>query len=336
MNRGQSAEAEVRIRKHIQEAGVEQRAMSTGTGGPGLVPPQYLVDQIAAFARAGRVTANLMQGFPIPDAGMTFNVPRVTTGSTTAVQASEAGAVNDSSPVTDYISLSVNTVAGKVDVSRQLFDRSNPSTDTIIGQDLAADYAKQLDNQVLNQTTKGVTLLTGTNAITFTTGSPTVALLYPKVSDAIQQVGVNRFQPATAIVMHPRRWAWITAALDSQLRPLVVPEANGGAFNAVGLFTTPTVEGAVGTLQGLPVFCDANLQTTLGAGTNQDVIVVARFNDALLFEDPSGPTVAAYDGVLSANLQIRLMVFGYFAFTWARYPKSSSIIGGTGLTAPTF
>lgn len=334
INRSQSPEAEVRIRRHVTETGAEQRAITTGTGGPGLVPPQYLLDQIALFARAGRTLANLCQGLPLPDSGMTFNIPRVTTGATTAVQASEAAAVNDSSPVTDYLALAVNTVAGKVDMSRQLADRSNPSADTLIAQDLSADYNKQLDTQLITQATNGVLNLSGTNAITFTTGSPTVNLLYPKVADAIQQVGVNRFAPASAIVMHPRRWAWITAALDTAGRPLVVPEANS-AQNAVGVFSRPTAEGAVGTMQGLPVFLDANFPTNLGAGTNQDPIVVARFDDDLLFES-AAPTVGIYDGVLSANLQVRLMVWGYFAFTFARYPKSNSIINGTGLTPPAF
>jgi HK97 family phage major capsid protein len=333
IQRGQNPEAETRIRTHITETGAEQRAITTSSGGVGLAPPQYLADQIATFARAGRVLANLCQSLPLPDSGVTFNIPRVTTGATTAVQA-EAGAVNDSSPVTDYLALAVNTVAGKVDLSRQLFDRSNPSVDTIIGQDLAADYAKQLDVQLITQATNGVLNLAGTNAITFTSGAPTLALFYPKLADAIQQVGVNRFAAAEATVMHPRRWAWTTAAVDTAGRPLVVPESNS-AQNAVGVFARPTAEGAVGTMQGLPVFLDANVPTNLGAGTNQDPVIVARFSDNLLFED-SSPTVAVETGVLSANLQVRIYVYGYFAFTFARYAKANSIINGTGLTPPTF
>lgn len=122
--------------------------------------------------------------------------------------------------------------------------------------------------------------------------------------------------------------------MDTQTRLLVVPEANS-AQNAVGVFTRPTAEGAVGTMQGLPVFLDANIPITLGAGTNEDRIIVARFDDDLLFEDPV-PTVGVYEGVLSANLQVRIAVWGYFAFTFARYPKANSIISGTGLTVPGF
>lgn len=60
---------------------------------------------------------------------------------------------------------------------------------------------------------------------------------------------------------------------------------------------------------------------------------MARFSDDLLFEDPV-PTVAVYEGVLSANLHVRILCYGYFTF--ARYAKANSIISGTGLTTPTF
>lgn len=37
----------------------------------------------------------------------------------------------------------------------------------------------------------------------------------PKLADAVQQVGTYVFRSPTAIVMHPRRWAWICAGLDT-------------------------------------------------------------------------------------------------------------------------
>jgi HK97 family phage major capsid protein len=332
--RTQDANSEVRMRRHLQEVGTEQRAMSTASGsGVGLVPPQYLQDQLAGFARAGRVVANRMRSLPLPDVGMSFNVPRVTTGTTTAVQVSEAGAVQDNTPVTDDITLAVNTVAGKVDVSRQLFDRSSPNVDQILAADLSLDWNQKMDVQVIAQATNGVINLSGTNAITLSTA--TLAAAYPKFADAAQQVAANRFAPADSIVMHPRRWAWITAALDSQSRPFVVPDASGPA-NSLAVVGPPTSEGSAGSLQGYPVYLDANIPTNLGAGTNQDVVLVCRFDDALLFEDAAGPTVAVYEGVLSANLQVRILCFGYFAFTFARYPKANSIISGAGLVTPTF
>jgi HK97 family phage major capsid protein len=321
--------AEQRVARHAQE----QRAMTTASGsGVGLVPPQYIQDQIALYARAGRVTADRFNRLPLPDTGVSFNIPRVTTGTATAVQSSEAGAVNDSSPVTDDITLAVNTVAGKVDMSRQLADRSSPQADQLIAQDLAADFAKQLDTQVLNQATNGLLNLSGTNAITFTSGTPTVPLLWPKLADAVRQIAANRFQPADSIIMDPLKWGWVLSTLDSQNRPLVSPEA--GAFNPVGISTEPTGEGAVGRMQGLPVFVDGNVPTNLGAGTNESWIVVLRGADHVLFEDPAGPRVRVFEEVLSGNLQVRILLFQYIAFSAARYPKATSIIKGTGTITP--
>jgi hypothetical protein len=76
-------------------------------------------------------------------------------------------------------------------------------------------------------------------------------------------------------------------------------------------------------------------RSTSGPAPTKDRIIVARFSDDLLFEDPT-PRVGVYEGVLSANLQVRIMVWGYFAFTFARYAEANSIIAGTGLITPTF
>ena len=332
-----SHEAQMRLNRHAREVAVEQRAaITTSSGGPGLVPPQYLLDDLAIFARSSRPFADSLGPRPLPETGMTFNVPRVTTGTVAALKA-EGAAVSVGSTVTDYLSFSVNTVAGLQDISRELLDRSDPATDQVLGQDLAADYAKKLDTELLNQTTNGITVLTGTNAVTYTTGSPTAILLYPKFADAIQQVWTNRFAAPDLIVMHPRRWAQLLGGLDTQGRPLVLPDAMAGvqAFNTMAANTANVPKGLVGQIQGLPVVVDPNISTALGAGTNQDTIIVTRRADQLFFE-VGAPTVSIETGVLSGNLQVRVYAWGYFAFTFARYAKSTSIIAGTGLTPPTF
>ena len=326
-----------RIARHAREVAVEQRTdITTTSGGPGLVPPQYLLDELALFARASRPFADAIGGRPLPDTGMTFNVPRVTTGTSTAVQ-TEGSAIQDSATVTDYLSFGVNTVAGKQDLTRQLLDRSDPATDTVIGQDLAADYAKQLDTQLLTQATNGITVLSGVNTITYTDATPTAGELYAKFADAIQQVWTNRFAAPTLITMHPRRWAFFLGAVDGQNRPLVLPDAPAAnqLFNAMAVGTTSVPQGLVGVLMGLPVVIDPNIPITLGAGTNEDIIIVTRREDQLLFE-VGAPTVQVALDVLSANLKVRIYAYGYFAFTFARYLKATSRIAGTGLATPTF
>jgi HK97 family phage major capsid protein len=329
--------AAARLQRHVREMELETRAMTTGGGsGIGLVPPQYLQEDLALFARAGRPFADSLNSLPLPPVGTSLNVPRVTTGTVTAVQASEAAAVNDSSAVTDTIALSLNTVAGKVDMSRQLVERSEPSTDAVIGADLIADYAKQLDTQLLNQATNGILSLAGTNSSTVSTA--TAAAIYPKFADGIQLIWTNRFAQPDIMVMHPRRWAMFLGALDSANRPLVLPDAMGAVqiFNAMAANQNGNIpQGLTGLAQGLPVLIDPNVPTNFGAGTNEDRIIITKRSDALLFESET-PTIALYDQVLSANLQVRILCYGYFFFTFARYPKATSIISGTGLVPPTF
>lgn len=330
-----------RLARHSQEmktiyAGDEQYAVAVANVG-GFVPPQYLTEEWAAFARAGRPLANAIVSRPLPSAGVSFNIPRVTTGSVATEQATEAAAVADNSPAGTDVTLTIETIAAKVDMSRQAFDRSEPGLDEVIGQDLAGAYALKVDSEIINGPgsggrVKGILAATGINAITYTQATPTPALLYPKVADGIQQVDTGRFMAPNLIVMHPRRWATFLAGLDTTNRPLVTPYA---PMNPMANPDAPVAEGFVGSLQGLDVLKDANIPTLLGASTTEDRVIITRREDLYLFE--SGiPVIRVYEEVLSGTLQVRIQVFGYIAFTAERYPKATSVISGTGLVAPTF
>lgn len=329
--------AQARLQRHTREMEVEGRAMTTGAGsGIGFVPPAYLQDEWAEFARAARPTADAIGSRPLPASGVSFNIPRVTTGSTTAVQASEGAAVNDSSPVTDDLTLTLTTVAGKVDMSRQAFDRSDPAMDDVIGADLAADLAQKVDIQVINGSgaagqVEGLLQSDGTVAVTYTDATPTVAELWGKITDAVQQIASQRFMYPNLIVMHPRRWATFIGTLDSSGRPIV---PFGTPQNALAQFRNVTPQGIVAEMQGLAVLVDPNIPTTLGAGT-EDAILVMRTQDIVFFEDQT-PTIRVYEEVLSGTLQVRVQAWQYIAFSAEKYPKALGIITGTGLIAPTF
>jgi HK97 family phage major capsid protein len=330
--------AQTRLQRHTREMEVESRAVSSGTGtGGGFVPPQYLQSEWAALARAGRPFADAVRSIPLPSYGVAFNIPRVTTGSTVAVQAGEAGAVADTSIADTELALTMTTIAGKTDLSRQAFERSQPGLDEIIGMDLAADYARLVDAQCVNGTgannQTGILQASGTNSVTFT--SPvTVAGFYPKLSDAIQRIHTARYMAPNLVVMHPRRWAWLLSALDSQGRPLIVPSAQVPT-NAMAEFSRVAPQALVGSIQGLPVMVDANIPTLNGASTTEDAVFVTRTDDNLLMESGT-PTVKVYEEIVSGNLQVRIQVYGYICYTALRYAAAHSKITGAGLVAPTF
>jgi HK97 family phage major capsid protein len=285
--RGTDMEARERLARHQKEATIERRDLSStdGVGGE-LVPPIWLLDEYVALARAGRPFADSVNQRPLPQGTDSVNLPKVLTGSATAAQA-DLGAVQETDPTTGSVSIPVKTIAGQVDVSRQLLDRG-AFTDEVIFGDLIADYNQRLDLQTLigsgsGANMKGVRSDANRIAITYTDASPTVGELYSKIQDASQQIATLRFLPATHVAMHPRRWAWIAAASDTTGRPLVVP--NASATNSPASVSYNAAEGPVATLAGLQVVLDANLPTNLGAGTNEDSVIVYRANDLWLMED---------------------------------------------------
>lgn len=328
--------AVARLQRHQREMAVELRDMSsTAAAGGEFLPPLHLQQEWAALARAGRPFANAIRSRAMPAVGMSFTIPRVTAGTSTAAQ-TENAAVSDTDATTDEITVNVRTIAGQVDLSRQAFERSEPGLDEVLFADLAADYATTLDTQLVNgngtaPNLRGILNNANINEVTYGDADPTVGELYPKIADAINQIHTNRFMAPDAIFMHPRRWAFFLAALDTTNRPLVTPYA---PQNALARFDAVAPENIVGNLQGLTVFVDPNIPTNLGAGTNEDAIIVTRLADNLLWE--TDPRTRVFESVGSNTLTIRLQVFGYVAYTSDRYGSAHTKITGSGLVAPTF
>lgn len=313
----------------------------TGTGAvSGFVPPQYLTDLFAEFARAGRPLANLCSGIPLPDSGMEVDIPRVTTATTTAVQTAEGGAIGNSDLDDTLLAAPVRTVAGYTDVSRQAIERGVMVQSLVFG-DLAADYNAKLDTQLINGSGSsgqhtGALNVASINSITYTDASPTIPELWPKLADAAGQVMGQRFTGPTAFAMRSNVWAWILAQVDTAGRPLVEPGTI--AVNPIAVASTRPVDytvTAVGSLFGVPVVLDNNIPNNLGAGTNETRIIAADFRDLILMEDnAAAPVQLRFDDVLSGTLQVRLLAYGYSAFAAGRQPKAISVIGGTGLIVP--
>ncbi|HEY3688118.1 MAG TPA: phage major capsid protein [Streptosporangiaceae bacterium] len=340
--RGDDFEAQQRLAAYAAERRDLNR--TDGTGGY-FVPPLWLMNQWVEKARAGRPYADLCTRLPLPGGTDSINIPKVATGAAAAIQTADNAAVSDTDLTDTSIEAKVRTIAGQQDVAIQLLDQSPVSFDEVIFRDLIADYATKTDLQVISgsgssgqvtgvRSTSGITTITYTSATPkLIDGSTTANSLIHKLADAVQRIATSRFAPADAIVMHPRRWAWVQTQVDSQNRAQIVPGA-AGPSNAFGISTAPTAEGAVGMLAGLPVFVDSSIPTNLGAGTNEDVIHVLRASDLLLWE--SGIRTRVLPEVGSGTLTVRLQVYGYLAFTAARQPQSVVEVGGTGLVPPTF
>jgi HK97 family phage major capsid protein len=330
--------AQERLARHTREEEVERRSVGTGNFA-GLVIPQYLVDLAAPLARAGRPTADFATNkMALPAAGMTLNISRMTTGTSTAVQAAENDAVSNTNADDTLLTVNVRTIAGQQDISKQAIERGT-GIDQFIIQDLIRGWHTTLDNQILNGSGAGGEILglastAGINTVTFNEASPTVAELYPKLADAYQQVQTTVFQNPTHWIMHPRRLAFLLAGVDGSQRPLVLPTLNG-PMNAVATGAGQAFYGNSGySLMGLPIIADANIRTTIAG--DQDEIYCVNANELHLWEQPGSPFALNFDATGAGSLTIKSVVYGYSAFTAGRYPGATSVINGTGLVAPTF
>lgn len=326
--------ASERLARHMNEERVERRDV-TSANFAGLVVPQFLTNLAAPFARAGRPFLDAARKHALPDSGLTISISKVTTGSATAVQ-TEGAAVQETNIDDTKLDVSVVTVAGQQNVSRQAIERGT-NIDTLVMADLVSAYHTNLDSLFVTTSATSLTNVI-TQVVTYTDASPTVAELYPKIVDCVQRIQTNFFAGPNFVLMHPRRLAFILAAVDGQNRPLAVPVPNFNGQPAFASGNGAPVYGNSGyTILGLPIITDANVITTNGAGANEDVIIVGNTQEAHLWEQGSGePLFLRFEQPKAAELDVTMIVYGYSAFTANRYPNAFALVGGTGLVTPTF
>ncbi len=339
--RSGDANAADRLRRNNAENGLETRALgnTNATGGSGgeFAPPGYLVDEYVKLARPGRVVADRFRHEDLPPGVSSINVPRVATGTTVAVQSTQNTALAQTDVTTASLSSGIVTHGGKQVVSRQLLDQSAVPFDRVILEDLAADHARALGTDVITGSGTGGQLrgyLTpaSTSVNTWTTASPTAQAFYGRLAQLQGTINGSRFKAPDTVVMHPRRWAWFASYVDSSGRPLVVPTAGG--FNALANRDDNQGVGHVGQVLGMDVFTDANLPTNLGAGANQDIVLMMVSDDIVLWESPL--QAEAFESSYADAMGVLYRCFNYSALVPDRYLASLGQITGTGLTPPVF
>ena len=346
--RGDS-DASERLRRHSAAmADTEKRALgnTNATGGSGgeLAPPEWLINDYIKLVRPGRITADLFTKSDVPSGVSNINIPRILTGTSVAVQSTQNTALSQTDMTTGFVSTGFTTIGGKQVVSQQLLDQTALNFDQVVLQDLAAAYATTFGQQVIfgagtgannNSVLNGLVNapVSGANAAVFTSASPTAALLYSKLNGMLASFVTQRFAPPEVWLMHPRRWYWLLAQVDSQGRPLVVPTSV--AYNPVAMDNMGIgVQGSVGVLLGLPVVIDPNLPINLGAGTNQDEIFLMKTSDLWLFE--STPQVESFRETYSDSVGVLFRIYNYAGTILNRYSTSIATLNGTGLVSPVF
>lgn len=324
-------------RLEINNTELEVRAISTAAGAGGeFAPPGWMMDDFVTLARPGRIFANEVVNKPLPSGIDSINIPRLTAGTEVDEQSGENEDLEEEDITTDAITAAIDTLGGTATASLQLVTQSPMNIDDILLQDLAEDYARRLNLFCLtnNATNKwGVFNVSGSNAVTYTDASPTFPEFQPKAISAAGKIATNRHLPAQKMFMHTDMWSWILAAQDPAGRPLVMPVgamANNPAATSEGL----VADGLMGYLvaNSLPVYGDSLIPTNSGSGTNESHAVVARTSDIRLYEGTQ--KAEAFDQTLAKQMSVVFRLYNFVAFLANRYPKSISVISGTGTIVP--
>jgi HK97 family phage major capsid protein len=304
-------------------AAMEKRDVSSADPGARSIMPVAAPGEIALeVANSAVATATLaaaLRNLPLPEVGMRVDLPRVESGPSVAVQSAEGGAVAEVDFDTGTVQVPVGVIAGQVDVTRQVFDRSGWEADVTIAAELGRRYGEVLDAQTVagsgsNQQILGLATVGGTIAVSYTDASPTALKTASKVwsaysSLATPSTGYGTPSPDAYIVaMHPRRLA-AQMALQGATAPGPVPELPGTVVASGGIRTN--------------------------ISTSQDEIFVVERSQAVLFNSPSRILVEEQPGDAEVTaLKVRVQVLGYAALAANRQPLSVARITGTGLAAP--
>jgi len=278
--------------RHVQASQAEQTTVNDS----GVIPIP-LLREIVALVDANRPFVDSIQRQPLPAAGMSFRVPKVTTTVEVGQQTSEFDDLESTQGLIEDFTVDVKTFGGSNDISRQLIDRSDPSYFEELLRQLAQSYAHKTDKFAYD-TVKGASDSTG-------------ATLYQAVTKGIaDSYSVMRFAPDTILVAPSGNsgtaWLDFLQAEDQNDRPLFaanVPQ------NAAGLISAGTTQG---TIAGLRMVVDPHI------GANEKARVYPSAF-ATFYESAGAPVRVEVSQ--PSTWSVRVAVGGYVA-ALAKFPSA--------------
>jgi HK97 family phage major capsid protein len=285
------------IRASLGEESARQyvAAADDTTDNAGLVPTRQLTEVINGLANNTRSAIDAISRGVLPDAGMSFEIPKITTMPTVA-ETAEAGTPSETDQASSFLSVTVKKYAGQQTFSVELLDRTSPLFFNELLNNMSAAYAKATDLAVYTALASGATA----DATTLTT-YPTAAELLGFVSRGAASVYSNTQGFATNILANTSQWANLMTLNDSG-RPIYMAAQPS---NAGGVVRPDSIRGNVA---GLDLYVTANVPSA--NDTDKD--------DSMLIINPSAytwyesPTYRLRADVIASG-QIAVSVYGYGA-----------------------
>ena len=268
-------------------------AAADTTDNAGLIPTRQLSTVINGLANATRSNIDAISRGTLPDAGMTFEIPKITQLPSVTEEA-EGGTLADVDQNSEFLSVSVKKYSGAQTFSVELFDRSSPAFIDELMRNMAAQYAKATDTAVNAALIAGATA-DGTTVTTY----PTAAELLGIVARGAASVYSNTQGFARNIIMNTSQWSNVMTLNDSG-RPIYSAQQ---PMNAGGVVRPDSIRGNVA---GLDLYVTAN--TAAGTDTDGSIIIV----NPEAYTWYESPTYQLRADVIATG-QISVAMYGYGA-----------------------
>jgi phage head maturation protease len=270
-------------------------ADDTMTTGAGFNPTRQLDQVINGLTNYTRSNIDAISRGTLPDAGMSFEIPKITAVPTVAATAEE-GTPSETGTTASYLSVTVAKYAGQNTLSVELIDRSSPAFFEELIRLMAGAYAKATDTAVNAAIISGATA-DGTSIATY----PTAAELLGFVSRGAASVYAGTQGFARNIIANTSQWSNLMT-LNVSGAPLYNVAA--GQTNTTGGVATPT--SIRGVVAGLDLYVTAN--TASLTDTDGSMLIVNP--DSYTWYE--SPTLRLTSNLIGTG-QVEVMYYGYGA-----------------------
>jgi HK97 family phage major capsid protein len=270
-------------------------AADNTTDNAGMVPTRQMAEVVNGLSTSIRPSIDAISRGTLPDAGMTFEIPKITQAPTVAVTAEE-GNPSDTDQNSAFITVDVKKFAGQQTFSVELLDRTSPAFFDELIRNMAAAKAKA-ENAYVN----GLLISGSTTDATTVATYPTAAELLGIISRGAASVysataGLPR-PFAKSLIASTGQWANLMTLNDSG-RPIY----NASQPSNAGGVVRP--DSLVGNVAGLDLFVDPT-----NAGDGDGTLLVVNPDAYTWYE---GPTFRLRADVINTG-QITVGYYGYGA-----------------------
>jgi HK97 family phage prohead protease len=263
---GKYAEQTIRASMGDESARQYLLAADDTTDNAGLVPTRQLSEIINPLGTTIRPSIEAISRGVLPDAGMTFEIPKITAMPTVAAIA-EGNAFSDTDQTSSFLSVSVAKYAGQQTFSVELLDRTSPAFFDELVRNMAAAYAKATDSAVHAAIVSGASL-DATTVATYPTASELLGIIS---RGAASVYGATAGLPnpfARNIIANTSQWSNLMSLNDNG-RPIYNEVTN--PMNQPGSATPTALRGRVA---GLDLYVTANVAGTSDTDKDGSLLIV--------------------------------------------------------------